>query len=296
MNVNSASLDTTCDGQMDSSQIVDVSGSDSESSSSEIDLDSIKKDSDCRSCRLLISVVDKLTREVDSLRKEVKSLNDQRVGDVTTPPSDAMNERINVIEERLGDRSTDSPSTTGNQCFEQRMREMEERLEDRTNRQLRQTLVIKNIPEGPDEKWKDTKLVLAGVISEALAIDEDAAMQTINRCHRGGSKDFYDKKKKHRPIYAAMMRWDGCEDLVQKSQTMPNVNIDYKYGPRTTIRRNMALQLRRQMKDEKSVGKAFVKFPAILMGIKPGEAKYSVLKDFSDEEVVLKPRRSKKNN
>ena len=45
MNVNSASLDTTCDGQTDSSQIVDVSGSDSESSSSEIDLDSIKKDS-----------------------------------------------------------------------------------------------------------------------------------------------------------------------------------------------------------------------------------------------------------
>ena len=45
VNVNSASLDTTCDGQTDSSQIVDVSGSDSESSSSEIDLDSIKKDS-----------------------------------------------------------------------------------------------------------------------------------------------------------------------------------------------------------------------------------------------------------
>ena len=41
-----------------------------------------------------------------------------------------------------------------------------EQLEDRTNRQLRETLVFRNIPEGNDEhSYNDTKEVLVTVIS-----------------------------------------------------------------------------------------------------------------------------------
>ena len=43
-------------------------------------------------------------------------------------------------------------------------RQLEEKLEDRTNRQLRQTIVVKGIPE--KEKWTDTRNLLAKHVSK----------------------------------------------------------------------------------------------------------------------------------
>ena len=168
----------------------------------------------------------------------------------------------------------------------QKVKALEKTMEDRINRQLRQTLVIRNIPEEPQEKsWSDTTDVVAGKIADLLDLGFDEARDLINRCHRGGKPSYYKEKKKIRPIYVAMMRWGTCEELVHASRSQRQFFIDYKYAPLTTKRRNMALKLRRDLKNSGEIDKGFIKFPAILMGKKNGEAKYREIRNFSDEEI-----------
>ena len=146
-------------------------------------------------------------------------------------------------------------------------KEVEEQIEDRTNRQLRKTLVFKGIPESDDEKsWQETKSLLSEKIGMSLRITKEKAASMIDRCHRGGDKKFYREKRKCRPIYAAMHNWDDCEKICQAARSMNQYSADYKYGPKTTKRRNLALQKRKELKENGSLQKAFLKFPACLMG------------------------------
>ena len=159
-------------------------------------------------------------------------------------------------------------------------------MEDRTNRQLRQTLVFRNIREEASEKsWSDTTDVVATKIADVLNLEFDEARYLINRCHRGGNSNFYKREKKIRPIYVAMTRWDTCEELVKAARGQQNFYVDYKYGPLTTKRRNMALKLRRELKQSGEINHGFIKFPAVLMGKKTGEEKYREIRNFSDEDV-----------
>ena len=130
-----------------------------------------------------------------------------------------------------------------------KMKELEERLEERTNRQLRKILVFRNVPEvEEDKKWSTTKALLASKISQVLDdVDENEAMQMIDRCHRGGKKpsDGEERPSRPRPIYAAMLYWEDCERLTREARSSSvGFYIDYKYGPRTTVRRNEALKKR----------------------------------------------------
>ena len=92
-----------------------------------------------------------------------------------------------------------------------------------------------------------------------------------------------------------MFGWEDCEALVKASRTDPSLRVEYKFGPRTTIRRNKALAKRKELKANRTVDKAFIKFPALLMGKKAGEAKYRVIEDFSDAEVTLKKLQNRRN-
>ena len=79
---------------------------------------------------------------------------------------------------------------------------LSELIEERTNRQLRQTLVIKGLPEKTNESWDKTTSLLAESFSEVLDdCSFDQARDMINRAHRG---PMYDNKRTTRPIYASM--------------------------------------------------------------------------------------------
>ena len=162
---------------------------------------------------------------------------------------------------------------------------MEKKHEDRINRQLRKTLVIRNLPEKDSEKWADTTDILANKISSLLEMSLDDAYFEIDRCHRGGISKNYKGKSKVRPIYAAMLRWETCEKLVEAARSSGDVYIDYKFGPLTTLRRNEALKVRKELKRSGVIEKGFIKFPAILMGKKPGAVKYEEIRNFSDDDV-----------
>ena len=105
----------------------------------------------------------------------------------------------------------------------------------------------------------------------------------IDRCHRGGDRDFYKKKNKSRPVFAAMHKWEDCEAHVASARSGA-ILVNYKYGPKTTRRRNMALAERRKLKENGTITSAYVKYPAVLVGKKSRSDEYKVIKDFSKED------------
>ena len=119
---------------------------------------------------------------------------------------------------------------------------LEEKEEYRTKRQLRKKLVIGGVPEQQNERWGETDEILSFVIAKTLDIHQQGAEKMIDRCHRGGNPKYYREYNKQRPIYAAMHRWKDCETFIWEARKKKTVLVDYKYGPITTIRRNMALK------------------------------------------------------
>ena len=110
----------------------------------------------------------------------------------------------------------------------------------------------------------------------------------IDRCHRGGNLKYHRENNKQRPIYAAMHRCKDCETIIWEARKKKTVLVDYKYGPITIIRRNMALKKRREVHDGTFISKAHVAYPARLMGKGPGDAKHKLIEDFSKAEVKFK--------
>ena len=186
-----------------------------------------------------------------------------------------LNKRVADLEEKL-------------KALEYVPKELEniaENVENRTNRQLRETLIFKNVPEndGDDESYDDTKDLLATIISENLDdINYDQAFGLIKRCHRERDRsddenDHYRKGKRF--IFAAMHSWDLCQTLInkfrQKGINDPNFKIfvEQKYGPLTTRRRQLAWQLRKELKENGEITGGYVNFPAKLIVNYPGEVR-----------------------
>ena len=171
-------------------------------------------------------------------------------------------------------------------------KQLEEKVEDRTNRQLRKTIVIKGLPEKPNEKWADTRNMLAKHVAKAYNMEFKHAYAMFERVHRGGGNGFQDKKKNKRDIYALCYRWDDSEHLVWKSYEAnkskakkDRVIVEYKYGPLTSMRRGEAMKKRKEVLEAKLYRNAYVKFPAILMGRKEGEDNYSEIENYSSKCV-----------
>ena len=183
-----------------------------------------------------------------------------------------------------------------------RVAQLIETVEDRTNRQLRETLVFKNIPEEENEKsYDDTKKLLATVISEHCPnITYATAFNEIKRAHRESKRRGQDRHRSRegkRLIYAAFHGWDICQAIIKSlkqkciADNAFEISADQKYGPLTTKRRQLAFTMRRQLKDAGIVGSSYVDFPARLMVNYPGEMTldgkkvYKIHKDFSKDPV-----------
>lgn len=167
---------------------------------------------------------------------------------------------------------------------------LEEQLEDRTNRQLRKTLVISNVPEQDNENWEKTKEILAGTIERASEklkdeekINKEEALSMLERVHRGREKK---GRKGPRQIFAAINDWRNSEKI--KAVFMKariNIFCEQKYGPRTNWRRGKALAQRKELKDKGEIVKGYVAFPARLMVVKTGQHDYVKHYDFSKMPV-----------
>ena len=219
--------------------------------------------------------------EIDHLKSaivDVKSVNEQLV-----TANKSLEARLVTLEDF---------QAASKESFKQ----LETRVEDRTNRQLRQTIVVKGLPEKKNETWTDTRNILAKYVSKSYNMEFKTAYGMLERVHRGGGDGHDNKKKGRRDIYALCSHWDDSELLVwgsfaanRNKPKKDKVFIDYKYGPHTTLRRGEALKRRKEILEQKLYRNAFIKFPAVLMARKDGEDNYSKIEDFSNMDVSKLP-------
>ena len=185
------------------------------------------------------------------------------------------------MEAKISELTNSLPPTPADD-IKRRIKDLEEKVEERTNRQLRKTLVFRGITENDSEKsWAETKKVLSSKIAALLNTSPDNAGSLVDRCHRSGRKGL----GRPRPIFAAMKFWEDCESIVWSARKKKTVLVDYKYGPLTTKRRNVALQKRREMLDSGELVQAHVAYPARLMGKCVGERIYKLIEDFSSMDI-----------
>ncbi len=207
----------------------------------------------CESCKHLTETLNKLIDKVIVLEKKI----------------DEQNAKIAAQDLQLAEKSVAPEAAALNQIdrvqLEERLNLIEERIEERTNRQMRQTLVFRGIPEqGTEKTWADTDSLLADTLGTALMID---ATNMINRCHRTGNPDYYASVGRARPIAASMHSWKDCERIIEHfRKDGSSIFVDYKYGPLTTKRRNLALKLRQELKRKNELQQAYISYPAKLMG------------------------------
>ena len=161
--------------------------------------------------------------------------------------------------------------------------QLSEEIENRTNRQLRETLVFRNIPKKEGgENYHDTKKLLATTISQNCdGVTYEEALRQIKRAHRESDHRKNEAgahvREGKRIIYAAFHSWDLCQSIIESFREK-NINdrnfeitADQKYGPKTNKRRQLAFQLRKQLKANGDITSGFVAFPAKLMVNKPGD-------------------------
>ena len=186
------------------------------------------------------------------------------------------------------------------------MDRMAENIEDRTNRQLRETLIIKNVPEIGEENtnnstknYQATKKLLAELISKHLNIGYDDVFAELKRAHRErdrSDEDLEYSRKGKRWIYAAFHSWDLSQEVIDTfrlkciKERAFIISAEQKYGRLTSRRRQLAFTLRKELKDAGTITSGFVNFPARLMVNYPGEMNgnkkvYKLHSNFSKHKV-----------
>ena len=224
--------------------------------------------------------------EIDNQKDEIIELKKE---------NNELSLRIDVFYQKLDNLVPDEINLDSSNVAS-RVHEIEERLESRTNRQLRQTLILRGIQELRDETWDDTKQLVAKAISKNTEVSYKCAENMINRVHRG--KQNPRNHNQPRPIYMALHKWEDSEYIVEAFRDLninkkSSIRAEYMFGPLTTIRRNAALLKRKELKEAGLIVSGYIQFPARLMTKKAGarrDEKYELFKDFSYEKVELKPR------
>ena len=227
--------------------------------------------------------------------------------DIVKKAVDEANEATKMAAQNAGEilrlKSTIEALVEANKGQSKKITDLSEKVEDRTNRQLRNTLVFKGIPETSNEKsWNQTRTVLAKTVAKCIhSLDEDTAYDLFERVHRGRPNDH---NKGARNIYAKLYRWDDAEHLKTAFRKLnvsdPNLKIfcEQKFGPMTTYRRNKAMTLRRDLKKDQKIYSGFVAFPAKLLVKFTADTKekYVPYEDFSQTEVIYTANIADENN
>ena len=208
--------------------------------------------------------LDKLEEKNATYDKKLEEL-DEKVATIA-----ALTARVEELEGKLKRQEAEIPAE---------IKRIDELVESRTNRQLRKTLIFKNIDETKaDESYDEVKELLAQTISENTDISYDDAFDGIDRAHRESPKAD-GKRQGKRFIYAAFLNWgmsqqilDGFRQRCIEDRTF-KISADQMYGPITSRRRNLAFQRRKELKQQGTITSAYVDFPARLMVNFPGDVK-----------------------
>ena len=237
--------------------------------------------------------IDGITARLDSYDGKLEKLEqsiqqtDRSVHDLVVQVEDgeegqnqkiaALTKRVDELEEKLA-ALENAP---------EQINELAEAIESRTNRQLRETLVFKNILEEEPEvsggllaQYTETKKLLAAVISKHCpGISYEVAYSQIKRAHRERKRDDVDERSRagKRLIFAAFHSWDMCQEILDAFRLLNikdrnfKISAEQKYGRLTSKRRQLAFKLRKELKDTGVISSGYVDFPARLIVNMTGE-------------------------
>ena len=258
--------------------------------------------------------IDGITARLDSYDGKLEKLQqsiqqtDRSVHDLVVQVEDGednQNQKIAALTKRV-DELEEKLSALEN--APEQINELAEAIESRTNRQLRETLVFKNILEEEPEvsggllaQYTETKKLLAGVISKHCpGISYEVAYSQIKRAHRERKRDDVDDERSRagkRLIFAAFHSWDMCQEILDAFRLLNikdrnfKISAEQKYGPLTSKRRQLAFQLWKQLKDTGVISSGYVDFPARLIVNMNGELNlngkkvYRLHKNFSKVQI-----------
>ena len=237
-------------------------------------------------CKTLTEKVDANTAETAKILN-IAQKNKEQVEKVTTELA-ATNVNVESHSTRIGElqKQIDVQAIHINT--------LQQRLESQTNRNSRKSLIIRGIPEGANEEsWDDTGKVVCQTLADVLnqaGVDWEVISDKIERVHRG--RPLREGKDGPRIVHALFYDWNDSEklklDFIKLGRNNQNIYIDQKYGPDTEYRRHKAKEKRKQLLEQGTIAKAYVKFPAKLMIKRRGDEHYSMLEDFSQIPVPHK--------
>ena len=102
-------------------------------------------------------------------------------------------------------------------------------------------------------------------MSETLGTTIEEASSMVERVHRAAPNPKY-LGVGPRPIFAAFLDWRDSEQAKEAfRKNNRTVFVEQKVGPRTTVRRNMALKERKKLLEQHTITNGYVSFPARLM-------------------------------
>ena len=195
---------------------------------------------------------------------------------------------VTALENRIETQETEVPREIG---------ELKELVESRTNRQLRKTVIFKNIEETKDdESYDEVKELLARTISDNTDLSYEQVFNGIDRAHREAPRRDGNRHGK-RHIYAAFLYWELSQQIIEKLRVVCirdrtfTISADQMYGPITSRRRNLAFQKRKELIQQGVITSAYVNFPAKLMVNVPGDVDpdgkklYRLHTNFSQHDV-----------
>ena len=262
--------------------------------------------------------MDVVTNRMDNFERRIEKIersildSDNRVGEmqariensdmIVSQKITTLTNRVKELEEKVAKFEELPKVVKPLENLPLKVDQLIEKVEDRTNRQLRETLVFKNVPEeGRDESYAQTKQLLARVIStNCPEYTYEFALSQIKRAHRERNRSTDDHRNYRagkRLIFAAFHSWDMCQNVIEifRQKCIEDrsftIAAEQKYGPLTSRRRQMAFQLRKQLKDSGDIVSGYVAFPAKLMVNAPGDVRqdgkknYRANRDFSKEPV-----------
>ena len=244
-------------------------------------------------CTKLQNSIDKNTKDVNVLKGDVIEIRNS-AKENTKDIHDLATRVYHIEEENTNLKGLLNIAIKTNDTQAVQISTLRYRLEDQTNRNCRQTLIIRGIREKPNETWKETKQLLSDTLANICKLDQTKLPSKIMRAHRGPTVEKEDKKFGARDIHALFFDWNTCQEILSgmiKHGKGKKVYVEQRYGPDTTARRNLAKIERRDLLDAEKVVNGFVDYPARLM-VKYHETDehYTLHKDYSNVDVSLEPR------
>lgn len=246
----------------------------------------------------LITRIDTIVNKIGSIEEKVTSL----AGDVDVLTTRVESDK-NILDDKIQALQQQVMSLTNKvavlESLPAKVQQQRELTEERTNRQLRETLVFKNVPEGEEKTYADTKKILSQLISQHCDLPMEVVSKEIKRAHRETKRrnndNFSRNGKRH--IFAAFHSWDLTQKIIEdfkKKNFQDNtfkIYAEQKFGPLTSKRRSLALAQRKELKEVGAISGGYVSFPAKLFvnftGQVNSEGKkiYTLHSDFSKHEI-----------